>query len=111
MHGYSIAEGGEWQYEDIINMPLEKRIEIDMKLSELIPIDDDYYYSTYKIPKPANYDKLKKELLARKITPGTIPSIKPQTQQAPTNITKQQKNKQTWEFINKLADFFSFNAH
>jgi SPP1 gp7 family putative phage head morphogenesis protein len=26
-----------------------------------LPIDDDFFYETYGIPKPANYDKLKKE--------------------------------------------------
>ena len=32
---------------------LEKRIDIDTKLSALVPLDPDYYYNTYNIPKPA----------------------------------------------------------
>lgn len=39
-----------------------------MKLSNLgVPLDDDYFYTTYGRPKPANYDALKSEMKAKQV--------------------------------------------
>lgn len=56
-------DGGEWQFEAAQeNISLKDRVTIDTTLrSNGLPIDDDYFYETYSIPKPTNYEKLKKE--------------------------------------------------
>ncbi|MGM9806096.1 MAG: hypothetical protein ACI3Z7_06665 [Candidatus Aphodosoma sp.] len=41
---------------------LNERLSIDLRLAERVPISDDYWYETYQLPKPDNYD----ELIARR---------------------------------------------
>lgn len=47
---------------------LTAKIEIDCKLKNQIglPIDDDYFYEEYGIPKPDNYNQIKKEQAEKK---------------------------------------------
>jgi SPP1 gp7 family putative phage head morphogenesis protein len=49
--GYQVPDG-RFFYPQMQDVPLEKRIEIDVKLSEKIDIAPDYWYNTYGIPKP-----------------------------------------------------------
>lgn len=59
-YGYNIPEGAEVVHvEDADLKWLNDRIQVDEKVGKLIPIEDDYYYETYNIPKPKNYDELK----------------------------------------------------
>ncbi len=51
------TECGEFSVINEDNLSLTERITIDTQLANIIPIDDDYYYSTYGIPKPENADK------------------------------------------------------
>lgn len=60
-YGYPIT-GGRFKIELEANIThLEKRISIDERLARLVPIDDDYFYNTYSLPKPANYEAIKKK--------------------------------------------------
>jgi phage gp29-like protein len=52
---------GEFVFEEKTHVDLSQRVIIDMQLASRVPIDDDYWYETYDIPKPENYVKLKKE--------------------------------------------------
>jgi phage gp29-like protein len=56
-------DGGEWQFEvEQEQISLKDRVVIDTTLKGAgLPIDDDYFYEKYSIPKPANYDVKKKE--------------------------------------------------
>ena len=56
---------------------LEKRIEIDMKLVQVVPIDADYFYETYDIPKPKNkrQDFIAKVSDFQPVTCQPIPNI------------------------------------
>jgi hypothetical protein len=58
--GYPM-DGGEWQWQaEQENISLKDRVVIDTTLKSAgLPIDDDYFYKAYSIPKPANYDALK----------------------------------------------------
>lgn len=60
--GYNM-DGGEWMFEDAEeNITLKDRVVIDTALKGSgLPIDDEYFYERYDIPKPANYEQLKKE--------------------------------------------------
>lgn len=60
-YGLPVTEGGRFRFTTEIDVvKLKDRIAIDKELSQLIPMDDDYYYTTYGVPKPANYDQIKK---------------------------------------------------
>lgn len=57
-YGYPVG-GGKFEFtreEDIER--LTKRLNLDLKLSEKVPVADDYWYETYRLPKPDNYDEL-----------------------------------------------------
>lgn len=59
-YGYDV-EGGVFAYEMELNLQkLKTRMEIDTFVSTKVPVGDDYWYDTYGIPKPKNYDELKK---------------------------------------------------
>ena len=111
-YGYDV-EGGEFEYELELNLSkLKLKIEIDNLVSEKVPIDDDYWYETYGIRKPKNYDALKKEMEARK-TANQLPA------KEEDKTDKPPKEKATKEdlvdfanptildqFFKKMADFF-----
>ena len=62
LYGYPV-EGGHFTFEQEVDLAaLTQRINIDIQLADRIPIDDDYWYNTYGIPKPDNYDELKARL-------------------------------------------------
>ena len=58
--GYKVSEG-EWTFSDEDHIPLSERIRIDSEVSKLVPIDDEYFYTTYKIPNPGAEKKTKKD--------------------------------------------------
>lgn len=49
--GFPLKDG-KFFFENTAKIPLEKRIEMDVKLSEKVAIDEEYWYKTYGIPKP-----------------------------------------------------------
>jgi len=59
--------GGEFIYETDDIIEIDKKIIIDEKVALKVPIDDDYWYNTYGIPKPDNYDELKAKQDADKL--------------------------------------------
>ena len=62
LYGFPV-EGGHFIFaQDIDLSALTQRINIDIQLADRVPIDDDYWYVTYGIPKPDNYDELKAKL-------------------------------------------------
>jgi len=61
-YGYAV-EGGAFEHDQEISIEyLTELIKIITQLPEDLPIDDDYWYKTFNIPKPANYAQLKKKL-------------------------------------------------
>jgi len=60
IHGYPVGDG-RFSYPEVENLDKKTRLEMDITLSSKVPIDDDYFYKTYGVPKPANYEQLKKE--------------------------------------------------
>lgn len=61
-HGFDV-KGGKFMVEGEDN-ELTVKESFDMQLRLLdkgLPIEDDFFYETYGIPKPANYDQIKKE--------------------------------------------------
>lgn len=74
---------GNFSYPQTSEIPLEQRILIDSKLTELIPITEEYFYKTYGVDKPK---------------PGEIPvrassrfSLPPDEESNPDNPTEQNR--------------------
>ena len=60
-YGYPV-EGGSFTFEKETDFSqLAARLSIDMQVSAKVPISDEYWYDTYGIPMPDNYDELKKK--------------------------------------------------
>lgn len=63
-HGYD-TQDGHFVFDEVETIDTAESIDIDIKLAAQIPIDDDYFYQKYNIPKPANYNQLKEEMTLR----------------------------------------------
>lgn len=61
-HGFDVS-GGRFIIEGEDNeLTVKESFDMQMRLLDKgLPIDDDFFYETYGIPKPANYDQIKKE--------------------------------------------------
>ncbi|MDJ1494171.1 DUF935 family protein [Cytophagaceae bacterium DM2B3-1] len=52
--GYPVA-AGSFQFDQTDNTPINVQLDMDLKLKAAgLPIDDDYFYDKYKIPKPSS---------------------------------------------------------
>lgn len=58
--GYPVTDKGRFEFDLTRNLPLEKRIELDMKVSEQLggQIPARYWYETYGVPEPGKGDKV-----------------------------------------------------
>ncbi|SIT25575.1 Protein of unknown function [Chryseobacterium ureilyticum] len=118
-YGYQV-DGGKFAYELEANLAkLKSRMEIDLELSKIIPIADDYWYETYSIPKPDNYEELRKKMDERQsFNPMTKKNVeevpeeptpknkKNNEDEDPENLTDFSKPKLLDKFLKQLADFF-----
>lgn len=82
--------GGRFEFEKEFDvLALAAKAEVDTVVAEQVPIEDDYWYETYNIPKPVNYAELKKKFDERKnAVPATDPGIS-------TNQKEDKKKKKT----------------
>ena len=89
-YGYDV-EGGYFKYELELNLDkLKSRLEMDVRVSENVPVSDDYWYETYGIPKPENYNELKKEMQERN---NTMAYMAPQNDEEKNNEDKNNEDK------------------
>ena len=120
-YGYQV-DGGKFEFELDLNLAkLKQRLEIDMAVSEKVPVSDDYWYETYRIPKPDNYDELKakmeeKALAIQKQTAKPEEEEKPVKAKEPEkeekeDLTDFSKPKLLDRFFQSLADFFDQARH
>jgi len=66
-YGYPVVEGGKFVFEKELDLDaLKTKIEIDQIVSQKEPVEADYWYNTYGIPKPEKYDELKGKMEADK---------------------------------------------
>lgn len=54
-HGYETKDG-HFAFDEIETLDTKTSLEIDMMLAQQVPIDDDYFYEKYNIPKPKTQD-------------------------------------------------------
>ncbi len=113
-YGLNIQEGGSFVFEEEISTDkVAAKLDIIEKAKNLgVPIDDDVVYDTTKIPKPANYDKIKSQQENSNVAQetnntqkdtGNKETIKP----SKTTDNKKIKEKALVDKIRSLiADFF-----
>jgi hypothetical protein len=115
-YGYDVD--GKFEFELDLNLTkLKLRIEIDMVVCTKVPIGDDYWYETYRIPKPDNYDELKAKMEAEKeeVEPEPNPDkTKKGPGQKPVKkgqLTETKKQNLMDLLFKGLADFFDPAQH
>lgn len=113
-YGYDV--NGKFVYENEIDVnQLKIRMEIDTIVSSKVPVGDDYWYNTYGIPKPDNYEELKSKMEEKK--EQTLPEVKetnPKPGQKETgrkNLTDPKKQNLIDKIAKNLADFFDQAQH
>ena len=71
-------------------------------ISDKLPIDDDYIYEEFDIPKPDNYEELKEELrMAHSFTPFETPLQNPLKEDETGRPRRGSNN-----LLNRLKNFF-----
>lgn len=80
------TRGGHFSFEPVKKKDPAKQIDIDCKLYNQIglPMEHEYFYETYGVPKPDNYDDLKKEMDARHAPIVPPPAEDPAKELEPT---------------------------
>lgn len=118
LKSYGFDVDGKFEFElDLDLTKLKLRMEIDTFVSSKVPISDDYWYNTYGIPKPDNYDELKAKMEEQKQlqtaeVPETEKSKKGPGQQAKKGqLTETKKQNLADWFFKNLADFFDQAQH
>lgn len=112
-YGYPVQQGHfAWEKERDLN-ELVLRLQVDQGVAKEVPFDDDYWYRTYGIDKPANYEQLKADREAqRQALQPANPAEAQQQQQQQADARKAAANDliESPGFIKKLrialADFF-----
>lgn len=114
-YGFKV-DGGHFEYEmetDLVE--LKTRMEIDIEISTKVPYSDDYWYETYGVEKPQNYDDLKTKMEeAKKVIPAADnvpPEPGKKAKPKKEGLTDPKKSKLADLFFKKLADFFDQAQH
>jgi len=116
--GWFIIQGEETELTKAESFTIHKGLSNDIGL----PIEDDFWYETYGVPKPDNYDQMKAEKLAKKEmetdpakTKGKKPTVKKNKTDDDEDIELAEGDEleiartldqKVSAFIKKLASFF-----
>lgn len=114
LKSYGFDVNGKFVYENEIDVnQLKIRMEIDSIVSQKVPIGDDYWYTTYNIPKPDNYDELKLKMEGEKANEGKEPELKPEEKKPvkKNGLTDPKKQNLIDRIAKNLADFFDQAQH
>lgn len=104
-YGYPV-EGGKFVFEQEQDLgKLQARLAMDLQLASRVPVDDDYFYETYGLPKPANYEQLKREQEERR--QAALDAIKNAAKDEPAK-EDDKEDKKKGKLYDRLADFFGF---
>lgn len=90
------VENGSFRFHNEIDLhTLRQRLDIDLFVNKFVPIDDDYWYRTYGIAKPKNYDELMRK---RKIEAKQLVQSEPVIQEEVSLWAK------IWEILNSPSE-------
>lgn len=102
-YGLPVVEGGRFSFAKEVDLKeLKLRLEIDEKVDSKVPIDPDYWYETYGLQKPANFDALMKERQEMKL--AKVPPAQPPVPPRPASRKLQPKGLSA--LIKALSSFF-----
>lgn len=105
------TSGGEFSFVIARDNDLTARVNIDVQLKNMgLPIDDDYFYETYGIEKPANYEELKKQQSAA-VETAHAPSQNAPTPVETSHVASQKTDKtdkKDKNLKNRLSGFFAY---
>lgn len=121
-YGYPV-QGGKFTFAKQFDLKaLKDKKDIDLAIANKVPVDDDYWYNTYGIPKPDNYDELRAKMDAEKeaklanesqptapAKPAAKPPVKKPVKPSLSDEETETENSLTWleRFRASLADFFA----
>ena len=111
-YGYDV--GGSFKFElDLDLDKLKLRMEIDTVVSLKVPVSDDYWYLTYGIPKPDNYDELKAKMEEEKKEREQLldPKVEEEKPNKKMALTETKKQNLMDLLFKGLADFFDQAQH
>ena len=102
-----VVEGGYFAFQaDTDLAQLKARLDIDMQVAGRVPVSDDYWYETYGIPKPDNYEQMKREQdERRKAMAEALRRSGEDKTDGKTEDGKKTEDKKS-KLIDSLADFF-----
>lgn len=107
-NGRFVIEGEEQELSKKESFEMHKSMAKDLGL----PIDDDFWYETYGVPKPDNYEQLKKEQTAMRQAQGAERKIKsdeldkkPSAKRKAQGAEQEEKEVKLFE---KFLNLFSF---
>jgi hypothetical protein len=76
-YGFPV-DGGKFKFEKELDLSaLSQKLIIDQAVSAKVPVADDYWYNTYGIPKPDNYNELRAKMDAAYKTAVPAQVVKP----------------------------------
>lgn len=106
-----LPKGGTFVYNEPVNLEVAAKkvaIATDLKTKAKVPISDDYFYEISGIPKPDNYEELKKGMeVANEVPePPIIPAQGKQKEKV-KNKNSEKKLSIVEEFKLWAADFFA----
>ncbi len=79
---------GKFRFPQTIHIPLEKRWEMDIALSKMIPMSEEYFYKTYGVSKPGEGETIVVPEATTVPTPPAKPAEKKKLQLKNNNITQ-----------------------
>jgi len=110
LKSYGFDVNGKFYYEDELNINnLKIRLEIDKVVCEKVPVADDYWYNTYSIPKPDNYEELKAKMDEKKTEIEQQPAQEKKTgrpQDKKEQLSETKKKNLVDRVAQTIADFF-----
>src|SRR3990172_53259 len=98
---------GRFLYPQTESIPLDKRLEMDVKLAALIPMSEEYFYDRYGIPKP-DANAIPVKVATKEEGGGDEPPDKGKEKPPPKKPTGSRSNKPTAEALDCCHDYREF---
>lgn len=109
--GYPVKDG-KFVYEVLpekMKLTEKAQMIVNLKNNAQLPVDDEYLYETFGIPKPANYNEIKAQQEADKVNAQQEEDSPPTAKKPGKTANKKEADKKLsgWDaFREKMADFF-----
>ena len=102
MGGKFIVQGEETELSKAESFAIHSQLATTHKL----PVEDDFWYETYGVPKPDNYEQLKKEMEEKGNAPETKPVQGGGRKKGGKGNKEEEEEEVKLSFLQRLASFF-----